>query len=328
MDSNFVNYDGRSVHDMIELLLYASGDPEAIRRLQESINDVDRRAQSSISVVNAAIDQLDDYNDTQDVEIAALTTTGGVKNIVPNEGPDTLVQAGITFTKNADGSVTANGTATGTAIYRMNENFSLPIGKYVITGSPSGAADDKFFIQLHKQNVVTHRDTGNPIYPQEWNETGETVYDWYGVALLNGVVADNLTFYPMIRPQGTNHDYVEGMYPNNVFTDTGWVLIDETTQTKYRKKDGVVYVRIYITAAAVPSMTGGTWNNIHTLPAGSKPTETIEGIVALRKSSNNICDIYPAQINTSGAIQILLPNGVTVDSTSHNAIYGNLVFPV
>ena len=59
MDSSFVNYDGRSVHDMIEALLAMSGDPEAIRRLQESINAVDQRAQSSIAVVNAAIDQLD-----------------------------------------------------------------------------------------------------------------------------------------------------------------------------------------------------------------------------------------------------------------------------
>ena len=38
MDSSFVNYDGRSVHDMIEALLAMSGDPEAIRRLQENIN--------------------------------------------------------------------------------------------------------------------------------------------------------------------------------------------------------------------------------------------------------------------------------------------------
>lgn len=65
MDSSFVNYDGRSVHDMIESLLAMSGDPEAIRRLQESINAVDQRAQSSIAVVNAAIAQLDE--DKQDV---------------------------------------------------------------------------------------------------------------------------------------------------------------------------------------------------------------------------------------------------------------------
>lgn len=64
MDSSFVNYDGRSVHDMIEALLAMSGDPEAIRRLQESINAVDQRAQSSIAVVNAAIAQLDE--DKQD----------------------------------------------------------------------------------------------------------------------------------------------------------------------------------------------------------------------------------------------------------------------
>ena len=65
MDSSFVNYDGRSVHDMIENLLAMSGDPGAIQRLQDSINAVDQRAQSSIAVVNATIEQLD--LDKQDV---------------------------------------------------------------------------------------------------------------------------------------------------------------------------------------------------------------------------------------------------------------------
>ena len=73
MDSSFVNYDGRSVHDMIETLLAMSGDPEAIRRLQESINAVDQRAQSSIAVVNAAIAQLDE--DKQDA--GYYTENGG-----------------------------------------------------------------------------------------------------------------------------------------------------------------------------------------------------------------------------------------------------------
>lgn len=43
MDSHFINFDGRSVHDMIELLLAASGDPEAIARLQQAIQSVDAK---------------------------------------------------------------------------------------------------------------------------------------------------------------------------------------------------------------------------------------------------------------------------------------------
>lgn len=43
MDSSFVNYDGRSVHDMIESLLAMSGDPEAITRLQQAIQAVDNK---------------------------------------------------------------------------------------------------------------------------------------------------------------------------------------------------------------------------------------------------------------------------------------------
>ena len=178
--------------------------------------------------VDEVIAELNAKNTAMEAEIAALATTGGVKNIVPNEGRDTFTQAGITFTKNADGSVTANGTATGTAIYRMKENLTLPKGKYVISGSPSGAADDKFFIQLHKQGVVTHRDTNNPIYPQEWDETGETVYDWYGVAFLNGTVADNMTFYPMIRPAAITDDtYVPYAMSNTELTKIAGTIVDD-----------------------------------------------------------------------------------------------------
>lgn len=60
MDSHFINFDGRSVHDMIELLLAASGDPEAIARLQQAIQTVDAK----FGPVNTELERLED--DKQD----------------------------------------------------------------------------------------------------------------------------------------------------------------------------------------------------------------------------------------------------------------------
>lgn len=60
MDSQFVNYDGRSVYDMITNLLAASGDPEAIARLQQAIQTVDAK----FGPVNNELERLE--TDKQD----------------------------------------------------------------------------------------------------------------------------------------------------------------------------------------------------------------------------------------------------------------------
>lgn len=69
MDSQFINYDGRSVHDMIQLLLTASGDPEAIRALQESIAAVDAK----FTPVNAELERLEDGKQ----DVGDYTENGG-----------------------------------------------------------------------------------------------------------------------------------------------------------------------------------------------------------------------------------------------------------
>lgn len=59
---------------------------------------------------------------------------GGMgKNLLANNGPDTLVSYGVTFTKNADGSVTANGinNGGGSSLYRIP--ISMPAGDYLFS---------------------------------------------------------------------------------------------------------------------------------------------------------------------------------------------------
>lgn len=60
MDSSFVYYDGRSVHDMIQALLAMSGDPEAIQRILDAIDAVDAK----FTPVNAELARLE--TDKQD----------------------------------------------------------------------------------------------------------------------------------------------------------------------------------------------------------------------------------------------------------------------
>lgn len=108
--------------------------------------------------------------------------------------------------------------------------------------------------------------------------------------------------------------------------DTGWQTLQN--QTKYRKKNGIVWVRMYEGQTNVPSMTGGQWNNIYTLPTGARPTELINFVITLRQVNGNIVEQFAGQVNTGGAIQMLVPNGTTIDSTTHNAMYASVSFPV
>lgn len=62
----------------------------------------------------------------------SVTRTG--KNLF--NPPTTGTNAGVTYTLNSDGSVTANGTASG---YSYKENYiTLPVGNYILTGGGSG----------------------------------------------------------------------------------------------------------------------------------------------------------------------------------------------
>lgn len=75
MDSQFVNFDGRSVHDVLKLLLAASGDPEAIERLLQEIQTVNAK----FGPVNTELARLEE--DKQD---AGNYITDNVEGTVAN----------------------------------------------------------------------------------------------------------------------------------------------------------------------------------------------------------------------------------------------------
>ena len=72
-------------------------------------------------------------------------------------------------------------------------------------------------------------------------------------------------------------------------TDTGWNDIGDTWANsirKYRVKNGICYVSVATyTNSGSPSMTGGSWTRIGTLPIGARPTSTMYGSGANRSGS-------------------------------------------
>lgn len=104
---------------------------------------------------------------------------------------------GITFTNNNDGSVTANGTATGTAIFYCN-SFSLTSGhKYLFKGCPSGGTNNTYMqsIRVNSASTIIGTDVGNgDVYTANANYTDGSIL----LRILSGVTLNNAKFYPQV----------------------------------------------------------------------------------------------------------------------------------
>ena len=118
-----------------------------------------------------------------------VTTCG--KNRLKNTAT-TITNNGVTFTVNADGSVTANGTASDTAYIIISSNLKhLEVGKlYKMFGCPSGGGVNSYSIQV---TGVWSADFGEgAIFKYQENVTTLAVY------VVTGVTVSDVLFTPMI----------------------------------------------------------------------------------------------------------------------------------
>lgn len=146
----------------------------------------------------------------------------GAKNLLPNNATSQTIK-GVTFTKNADGSVTANGTATAPA--ELVVCYDLPSlygGRYILSGCPSGGAINKYRITAHRVDSIDGQsgslfDIGNGLEFTYKNTTGNARFIIY---IENGVTVNNLTFKPMLRLASDPDDtYVPYAMTNRELTE-------------------------------------------------------------------------------------------------------------
>ena len=126
------------------------------------------------------------------------TTTSG-KNLLKNEAISQTIE-GITYTVNADKSVTANGTATGDSVFAINDKMSgwtLKPQKYNLSGCPSsGGTGGKYRLQYWGNATGAVQDVGSGAI---LDLTGaDTSYN-VSIVIPSGTTMNNATFYPMIR---------------------------------------------------------------------------------------------------------------------------------
>lgn len=148
-------------------------------------------------------------------EIADIVKANGVlgaKNLIPYPYYETTKTAsGITFTDNGDGTITANGTATGRAVFycRYRDKLKLKAGRYTLSGFPVMALADTTDVQLevgyvdannkwHFLGKIGDNTTVDPITITITDTISQYLIEIDIVVRVNKVVS-NLTFKPMLR---------------------------------------------------------------------------------------------------------------------------------
>lgn len=195
-------------------------------------------------------------------DLTAVKVKKQGKNLIPYPYLNsTKTIAGITFTVNSDGTITANGTAevNGKATNAYFEitsisTFYIPRGNYILSGCPSGGSSTTYNLAAVNGRGASYtkfrQDIGNGI---TLSSSGE--YWIITCRIMGGQTVENLTFKPQLELGTTATDYepyiapteytpnadgtVEGvtsLYPNTtLMTDTDGVLIDCEYLTKNYK---------------------------------------------------------------------------------------------
>lgn len=141
------------------------------------------------------------------------------------------VEHGITWTVNADGTITANGTADANSWFDVipnSQEYYLPVGSYKVVGCPSGGGASKYGIWVTHGSEYTQyvREFGSG---ETFNITSATASETFRVVLgvQNGQTVNNLTFKPMVVdatlfPDVTYNDFVLYGMNKTGYTHVGW----------------------------------------------------------------------------------------------------------
>ncbi len=146
----------------------------------------------SLTDVSEVAHKVKVYGDNQEVEVYG-------KNLLPYPyAHTTRTTEGITFTDNGNGTITANGTATGNAYFSLTETsrgvgFNVKAGEqYVLRGCPDGGSTSTYMV--YSQSIGA-QDYGNGAISTVSTEDKSVNV---AIVIYKGVTVSNLIFKPMI----------------------------------------------------------------------------------------------------------------------------------
>ena len=134
------------------------------------------------------------------------------KNLLQNTATSQTIK-GVTFTVNADKSVTCNGTATDVTFFTIS--MTINQGSYIVSGAPAGCNLETPYVTIRLRTPSG----GGDVPPFNNNDFGMGVTissdknnnnDYlYKIRVPKDYTCDNFTFYPMIRRADIEDDTYE-----------------------------------------------------------------------------------------------------------------------
>lgn len=249
----------------------------------------------------------------KDMQAALGAPAGAGKNFLVNTATS-KTQRDVTFTVNADKSVTVDGTSTAEItdyILMPYAKNNIPNGTYIFTSEYFNTLTKPYItITLYKNGVsVQTKDmfnTGTFSFEIGDNADGVRVR----IFVQNNASADNITFHPMIRPSGTSADYVP--HSDSIGTD------------------------VYATKAAVGAVDGAGKNwfiNRGASTTINNVTVTINSDKSVTVSTTEEGASANTTVNINAYNQIYLPQGQYIwgaakdsDDPIGSNIAGNVVY--
>ena len=153
---------------------------------------------------------------------------------------------GVTFTINADKSITVNGTATEQTVFTVSA-LEFPFqSDFILSGCPKGGSGSTYSL------VAAYHDVTSSAWVTEEYDIGNglvikgdaTRKTKVSILIRKGVVASNLVFYPMLRPATVSDATYEQCVSQSmtISTPTGLPGIPVTTGGNYTDANGQQWV--------------------------------------------------------------------------------------
>lgn len=147
-----------------------------------------------------------------ETEVAAIENVYGSKNLM-SQNYVTQTINGVTFTVNANKSVTMNGTATAQTEFTLTTSFDFLLQEctYIFSSGNNNCSSTTFFI-----NIPGIDSSGEMTFTPNM-----ITYPVARIMIRNGVTVNNQTIYPMIRDARiTDATYVPYAMTNKELTDS------------------------------------------------------------------------------------------------------------
>lgn len=127
--------------------------------------------------------------------IADISNVYGAKNLL-NHDIESGEQSGLTFTVNADRSITVNGTASANLVFTLWNKHDLDSTKqYILSGCPAGGSDSKYELTYTDGGYNHYDDIGSGVKFTPFTTGNDKIF----LYIFSGQTFNNAVFKPMLR---------------------------------------------------------------------------------------------------------------------------------